>query len=76
MTDAKKDIDWTKSFSKRERNFVDIVESRIKHCSDQVDALKNGDPDTAREWLVRKMEAELILNQFKSASKIGYCAES
>ena len=75
MTDAKKDIDWTKSFSKREKTFVDIVKSRIEHCSTQVDALKNGDPDTAREWLVRQMEAELILEQFKSASKIGYRAE-
>lgn len=75
MTDAKKDIDWTKSFSKREKGFVDIVKSRIEHCSSQVEALKNGDPDTAREWLVRQMEAELILEQFKSASKIGYRAE-
>lgn len=75
MATEHKDIDWTKSFSKRERNFVDIVESRIEHCSSQVEALKNGDPDTAREWLVRQMEAELILKQFKSASKIGYRAE-
>ena len=75
MTDAKKDIDWTKSFSKREKTFVDIVKSRIEHCSSQVEALKNGDPDTAREWLVRQMEAELILEQIRSATKIGYRAE-
>ena len=75
MTDAKKDVDWTKSFSKRERTFVDIVERRVEHCSNQVNALKHGDPDTAREWLVRQMEAELILEQMRSASKIGYRAE-
>ena len=75
MATEHKDIDWTKSFSKREKTFVDIVKSRIKHCSSQVEALKNGDPDTAREWLVRQMEAELILEQMRSTSKIGYRAE-
>lgn len=75
MATEQKDIDWTKSFSKREKTFVDIVKSRIEHCSAQVNALKHGDPDTAREWLVRQMEAELILEQMRSASKIGYRAE-
>lgn len=70
------DIDWTKNFSKREKNFVNIVESRIQHCSDQVKALKRGNPDTAREWLVRQMEAELILEHIRSTTKIGYRAEN
>lgn len=75
MATEQKDIDWTKSFSKREKTFVDIVKSRIEHCSSQVDALKNGDPDTTREWLVRQMEADLILEQIRAATKIGYRAE-
>lgn len=54
--------------TKNEEKMLNIMETAIVHCDWQIKAID--DPDTKREWLVRKLTCEKLLKAFKETLKV------
>lgn len=54
--------------TKNEKTMLQLTETAIEHCDRQIKTID--DPDTKREWLVRKLTCEKLLEAFTGALKI------
>lgn len=54
--------------TKNEMTMLRLTETAIEHCDRQIKT--HTDPDTKREWLVRQLTCEKLLEAFKNALNI------
>lgn len=54
--------------TKNEKVMLRLTETAIEHCDRQIKAAT--DPDTKREWLVRQLTCEKLLEAFKNTLNI------
>ena len=57
-----------KDLTKNEKTMLKLTETAIEHCNRQIATID--DPDTKREWIVRRLTCEKLLEAFTDTLRI------